>query len=47
MLAGLNAYGNTTITKEKSRDHTENMLGQNKKVVKINKKLIKKKENNF
>ena len=44
MLAGLNAYGNTTIIeKEKSRDHTENMLGQNKKVVKINKrkKLIK------
>jgi len=44
MLAGLNAYGITNIIEEeKSRDHTENMLGQNKNAIKINKKkkLIK------
>tara|TARA_Y100000591_G_C21793247_1_gene677795 strand:- start:181 stop:1527 length:1347 start_codon:yes stop_codon:yes gene_type:complete len=36
ILAGLNSFGNTTIIeKSKSRDHTENMLAENKKVIKI------------
>ena len=36
MLAGLNSYGVTKIIeKEKSRDHTENMLMNNSKVIKI------------
>ena len=38
ILAGLNAYGNTTIIEnEKSRDHTENMLIKNKNSIKIEK----------
>ena len=42
ILAGLNSYGNTKITeKEKSRDHTENMLLKNKKAIKIKKKKKK------
>ena len=42
ILAGLNSFGNTVIIeKNKSRDHTENMLIANSKVLKI----IKKKEN--
>ncbi len=42
ILAGLNSFGNTTIIeKTKSRDHTENMLTENKKVIKI--KNLKKK----
>ena len=45
ILAGLNSYGDTNILeKDKSRDHTENMLLQNKKIIKIingEKKLIK------
>ena len=41
ILAGLNANGTTNIIEiNKSRDHTENMLLQNKKVIKI--KKIKK-----
>ena len=36
MLAGLNSYGNTTIIEpQRSRDHTENILLNNSKVVKI------------
>ncbi len=36
MLAGLNSYGNTTILEtQKSRDHTENILINNKKVMNI------------
>ena len=36
ILAGLNSHGNTTIFEnEKSRDHTENILLNNKKVIKI------------
>ncbi len=36
ILAGLNSYGNTKIIEEqKSRDHTENMLLHNQKVIKI------------
>ncbi len=36
ILAGLNSWGVTTvIEKEKSRDHTENMLLRNSKVIKI------------
>jgi len=36
ILAGLNSYGTTTILeKEKSRDHTENMLVRNKHAIKI------------
>jgi len=36
ILAGLNSFGNTTITEEKrSRDHTENMLLQNNHLIKI------------
>ena len=45
ILAGLNAYGNTTIIeKDRSRDHTENMLINNSKIIKImnrRKKIIK------
>ncbi len=45
ILAGLNSYGLTKINEEeKSRDHTENMLKQNSKVIKIKKgkkKIIK------
>ena len=38
ILAGLNAYGNTTIIEnDKSRDHTENMLIKNKNSIKIEK----------
>ena len=38
ILAGLNAYGNTTIIEnDKSRDHTENMLKKNKRSIKIEK----------
>tara|TARA_Y100000591_G_scaffold277993_1_gene255875 strand:+ start:101 stop:1447 length:1347 start_codon:yes stop_codon:yes gene_type:complete len=36
IFAGLNAYGNTEITeKEKSRDHTENLLKKNSQAIKI------------
>ena len=36
ILAGLNSYGETNILeKEKSRDHTENMLLQNKKIIRV------------
>ena len=39
MLAGLNAYGNTTISEiQKSRDHTENILSSNSHVIKVNNK---------
>ena len=45
ILAGLNAFGNTTIVeKDRSRDHTENMLINNSKIIKImnrRKKIIK------
>ena len=42
MLAGLNSYGNTEITESlKSRDHTENMLKKNKKVIKIQNRKVK------
>ena len=45
ILAGLNSYGETKILEErKSRDHTENMLLNNKQAIKIKKgakKLIK------
>jgi len=45
ILAGLNSYGETNILEEeKSRDHTENMLLQNKKIIRVKngeKKLIK------
>ncbi len=42
IFAGLNSYGNTFIIKKKeSRDHTENMLLQNKQSIKISKKKIK------
>ena len=38
ILAGLNSYGITRITeKEKSRDHTENMLSKNLKAIRIRK----------
>ncbi len=43
MLAGLNSYGNTTITEtQRSRNHTENLLLDNKHIIKIkgNKKRI-------
>ncbi len=44
MLAGLNSYGFTKIIeREKSRDHTENMLKTNKQAVKILKKTNLKK----
>ena len=39
ILAGLNSYGKTEIIEDKkSRDHTENILINNKKVIKIKKK---------
>ena len=42
-LAGLNSYGNTVITEnEKSRDHTENILSNSSKIIKI-KTFFKKK----
>ena len=42
MLAGLNSYGNTTIKEIIiSRDHTENLLKKNKRVVKITNKKKK------
>ena len=38
ILAGLNSYGDTKIVeKQKSRDHTENMLINNKRTIKIKK----------
>ena len=38
ILAGLNAYGNTEILEKlKSRDHTENMLMKNSRVIAIKK----------
>ena len=38
ILAGLNSFGNTTIEEHAlSRDHTENLLLKNKKVIKIKK----------
>ena len=38
IFAGLNAYGNTKISEtKKSRDHTENMLKNNKNAIKIKK----------
>ena len=40
ILAGLNSYGETQIIeKEKSRDHTENMLLNNFQTIKIKKKI--------
>ena len=46
ILAGLNSYGNTTITEQvSSRNHTENLLKKNSKTIKIlnknKKKIIK------
>jgi len=42
ILSGLNAFGNTQIIeKERSRDHTENMLLKNYKVIKIKKEKKK------
>ena len=42
ILAGLNAYGNTEILEKlKSRDHTENMLMKNSRVIAIKKKKIR------
>ena len=42
MLAGLNSYGNTTIKEIiSSRDHTENLLKKNKRVIKITNKKKK------
>jgi 3-phosphoshikimate 1-carboxyvinyltransferase len=42
ILAGLNSYGETIITeKERSRDHTENMLLNNSKAIKVNQKKNK------
>ena len=45
ILAGLNSYGNTIIEeKERSRDHTENILINNNQTIKIKKgrnKIIK------
>ena len=49
IFAALNSFGNTNvIEKNKSRDHTEKMLSQNKKVIKIkmgNQIQIKGKDN--
>jgi 3-phosphoshikimate 1-carboxyvinyltransferase len=43
ILAGLNSYGNTTIHEEKeSRNHTENILLKNSKIININKDERKK-----
>ncbi len=42
ILAGLNSYGNTKIIeKHKSRDHTENMLVNNSRIIKIKNKQKK------
>lgn len=42
ILAGLNSFGNTTIVeREKSRDHTENMIFNNKSLIKIKNKSKK------
>ena len=42
MFAGLNSFGNTEILEtDKSRDHTENLLKKNSKVIKINSKKNK------
>ena len=42
IFAGLNSFGETVIQEKiKSRDHTENMLRNNKKVINIKKKKIK------
>lgn len=42
ILAGLNSFGNTTIIeKQKSRDHTENILSNNIGIIKIIKKAKK------
>ena len=35
ILAGLNSYGTTEILKTKSRDHTENILLDNKTIIQI------------
>ena len=41
ILAGLNSYGTTKIIETtKSRNHTENIISKNKKVIRIEKKLI-------
>ncbi|MDC0903762.1 3-phosphoshikimate 1-carboxyvinyltransferase [Pelagibacteraceae bacterium] len=43
ILAGLNSFGITEINEiKRSRDHTENMLAKNSKVIRIKKKKIKK-----
>ena len=43
IFAGLNSFGETVIQEKiKSRDHTENMLRNNKKVINIKNKKIKK-----
>ena len=43
ILAGLNSYGTTEIIEKfKSRDHTENMLANNRHVIKIKRGAIKK-----
>ncbi len=51
ILAGLNSFGDTLIEeKDKSRDHTENMLSDNKKTLQIingTKKIIKVRGKNF
>ena len=42
IFAGLNSFGETVIQEKiKSRDHTENMLRNNKKVINIKKKKLK------
>ena len=42
IFAGLNSYGDTVIKENnKSRDHTENMLLNNPKVIRIKKKKIR------
>ena len=42
MLAGLNAYGNTTINEiQRSRDHTENMLSSCPGIIKVSNKSKK------
>ena len=41
IFAGLNSYGDTVIKENnKSRDHTENMLLNNPKVIRIKKKKL-------
>ncbi len=43
IFAGLNSFGMTNIIENKSsRDHTENLLMQNKKVIRISKNKLKK-----